>query len=293
VASLVRFFAQDGYELEGSLHAPDAARVPTHVAVVHCGAGIPAARYARFAAFLAQAGVPTLTYDYRGIGRSRPAALRGFSATMEDWAQYDCTAAIEWLRTRFPAADMTGIAHSIGCLLVGGADNAAEQARLVMIGGHTGYYGDYRRRYRLQMTLVWHILMPTLTRLIGYFPGRRLGLGEDIPARTALQWAARRSPELRPAGKDHGDLRRKQLLDRCAGLQRPALLVSISDDAFATPAGIERLMGYYARLSPLSHLRFTPADAGVRRIGHFGFFSRRAGPPLWPRLLAELEANPG
>jgi predicted alpha/beta hydrolase len=135
--------------------------------------------------------------------------------------------------------------------------------------------------------------MPALTRLVGYFPGRRLGLGEDIPARAALQWAARRSPELRPVGTGSDDIRTRRLLDRCASLQRAALLVSISDDAFATPSGNARLMGYYPGLSPVTHLHFTPAEAGVRRIGHFGFFTRRAGPPLWPRLLAELEAITG
>ena len=82
------------------------------------------------------------------------------------------------------------------------------------------------------------------------------------------------------------------LLDRCAALQRPALLVSISDDAFATAIGTKRLMAYYPRLFPLQRLLFTPADAGVRRIGHFGFFARRAGTALWPRLLAQLEAKP-
>ena len=288
MASPVRFSAHDGYELAGCLHAQavDAVR---RVAIVHCGAGIPASRYQRFADFLAQAGIPTLTYDYRGIGLSRPAQLRGFEATLEDWAQYDCAAAIAWMRNRFPNADMTGFAHSIGTLLVGGAHNAADQARLVMIGGHTGYYGDYRSRYRLPMTLLWHFLMAAATRLAGYFPARRLGLGEDIPARIALQWAGRRFPELRPAGSLPGDLRTRKLLDRCAALQRPALLVSISDDAFATTLGTERLMGYYPKLSPLRRLRFTPSEAGVRRIGHFGFFTRRAGAALWPRLLAQIE----
>jgi predicted alpha/beta hydrolase len=274
------------------LHASGSEGAAANVAVIHCGAGIPASRYARFADFLAGRGMPTLTYDFRGIGLSRPVSLRGFPATLEDWAQYDCAAAIGWLRTRFPAADMTGIAHSIGCLLLGAAENAAEQARLVMIGGHTGYARDYGRRYRVPMTLLWHGIMPAVTRLLGYFPGRRLGLGEDIPARIALQWAARRSPELRPAGTDPGDMRTRGLLERCAALRRPALLVSISDDAFATPSGIRRLMAYYPRLDPLTHLRFTPADAGVRRIGHFGFFTRRAGAPLWPRLLEQLQAVP-
>lgn len=255
----------------------------------HCGAGIASTRYRRFAAFLAACGMPTLTYDYRGIGLSRPAALRGFQASLQDWAQYDCAAAISWLRRRYPGAEAIGVAHSIGALLVGGADNAAEQARLVLIGGHTGYYGDYRRRYRLPMTVMWHALMPAMTRLIGYFPARRLGLGENLPAKIALQWAARRSPELRPTGRRPGDARTQMLLDRCAALKRPALVVSVSDDAFATPSATERLMAYYPGLSPLQQLRFTPADAGLSRIGHFGFFTRRAGAVLWPRLLAELE----
>lgn len=285
----VRLRAHDGYELGGSLYAAPGTQAPPRAALLHCGGGIPAARYRRFASYLASRGIPTLTYDYRGIGWSRPAALRGFEAALEDWAEYDCAGAIGWLRQRYQGAEILGIAHSIGALLVGGAGNAAEQSRLVLIGGHTGYYGDYGGRYRLPMTLVWHALMPAITRLVGYFPARRLGLGEDLPAKFALQWAGRRSPELRPVGTDPAVARVQMLLDRCAALQRPALLVSISDDAFATPAGVRRLMAYYPRLFPLQHLRFTPADAGLRRIGHFGFFSRKAGAVLWPRLLAQLE----
>ena len=284
----VRVPAHDGYELAGTLYTPARAAAPRHVVVLHCGAAIPATRYRRFARFLAEHGVPTLTYDYRGIGLSRPKALRGFRAAIEDGAEYDCAGAIAWLRARYPGVPIIGIAHSIGALLVGGAHNSSEQARLVLIGGHTGYYGDYHERYRLPMTFVWHALMPAITRLVGYFPARRLGLGEDIPAKIALQWAGRRSPELRPTGTGPGYERVQMLLDRCAALQRPALLVSISDDAFATSVGTKRLMAYYPRLFPLQHLQFTPAEAGVRRIGHFGFFARHAGTALWPRLLAHL-----
>jgi predicted alpha/beta hydrolase len=288
----VRLRAPDGYELGGTLYTTAGGPPPARVVLLHCGAGIPAVSYGRFALFLAGHGMPTLTYDYRGIGQSRPATLRGFDASLEDWAEYDCAAAVSWLRGRFPDAEMVGIAHSVGAFLLGGAGNAGEQARLVLIGGHTGYYGDYGERYRLPMAVVWHGIMPAMTRLFGYFPARRLGLGEDIPQKIALYWAARRSAELRPSGTDPGSARVQMLLDRCAALQRPTLLVSISDDAFATPAGMRRLMAYYPRLSPLRHLQFTPADAGLRRIGHFGFFRRRAGCVLWPRLLAQLDAEP-
>jgi len=282
--------ALDGYRLGAYFF--DAPGSATRVAIVHCGVGIRAVRYRRFASFLAAAGIPTLLYDYRGIGASRPSTLRGFSAGVEDWAQYDCGGAIAWLRARYPAAEMIAIAHSFGALLVGGAPNATEQDRLVLVSGHTGYYRDYHPRYRVPMTAVWHALMPAVTLALGYFPARRLGLGEDIPAKVALQWAARRSPDLRPKESGERFARAQAMLDRSAALQRPALVVSISDDAFATEEGVKRLLSYYPRLFPLERIMYTPADAGTRRIGHFGLFGRRAGAALWPRLLAQLEPSP-
>jgi predicted alpha/beta hydrolase len=51
---------------------------------------------------------------------------------------------------------------------------------------------------------------------------------------------------------------------------------------------VKRLLSYYPRLFPLERIMYAPADAGTRRIGHFGFFGRRAGAALWPRLLAQI-----
>ena len=284
----LRIRADAGFELGAIYYAKHPGHAPHQAIVLHGGAGIPAQRYRGFARFLAQSGIPVLTYDYRGIGLSRPLALRGFRSVIEDWAEYDSGAAIGWLRERLPRAELIGIAHSVGALLVGGAQNAGEQARLVLVGAHTGYYGDYHPLYRLPMAALWHGLMPLLTRLIGYFPARRLGLGDDIPAGVALQWASRRSSDLRPAGAGAGDERARRLLDRCAVLERPALLIRFSDDAFATAAGMRRILAYYPRLSPQYDL-FTPADSGVRKIGHFGYFGRKAGAALWHKLVARLQ----
>jgi len=285
----LRLRAADGYEIGAVFYAALRPRAPRRVCVLHGGAGIPALRYRRFATFLAEWGIPVLTYDYRGIGLSRPPALRGFEATIEDWAEYDAAAAIAWLRERFPRDEILGISHSIGCLALGGAPNAGEQARIVLVGAHTGYYGDYRPLYRLPMAVAWHGLMPALTRFVGYFPADRLGLGEDLPAGMALEWAERRRPELRPNGAEPAGERRLRLLGHCAALECPAIAISISDDAFATVDGTRRLLSYFPRLSSPQLLQFTPPDAQVRRIGHFGFFRRAVGTTLWPRLLAQLD----
>lgn len=290
-AERIALRALDGYQLGGLLYPARTSGTARQVAVLHCGGAIPAVRYAAFARFLAGRGIPTLTYDYRGIGRSRPPMLRGFRASIEDWAEYDCAAAIACLRARFPRSEITGIAHSVGALLFGGAHNGSEQARMVLIGPHTGYYGDYRPLYRLPMAALWHVVMPALTRLFGFFPASRLGLGEDIPSGVALEWAARRSPDLRRAQEGVLFERTQMLLDRCAALRRPVLIVQIADDAFATAAGTKRLLSYYPGLHPVERVVFAPGDAGVQRIGHFGFFRRRVGATLWPQLIARLQGT--
>lgn len=290
--SEVRLRALDGCELAATLYAPPGVAAPAQIAVLHCGAGIAQMRYRHFACFVARCGIALLTYDYRGVGRSRLASLRGYPATIEDWGQYDCSAAIAWLRERYPRSEMVGIAHSIGALLQGAAHNACEQARIVMIGAHTGYWGDYRGRHRLTMTLMWHGIMPIVTRLLGYFPACRLGLGDDLPGGVALQWAARRTSDLRPRGEGAEQDRTRQLLDRCATLERPVRMISISDDAFATEASAQRLLSYYPRLVLQRHLVIRPEEAGVRHLGHFGPFRRRAGAALWPRIVAELGPQP-
>lgn len=284
----VRFRAPDGYELGGLLYEAHGAPAPRQVAVLHPGAAIPQLRYRHFARFLAEAGIPVFTYDYRGIGASRPASLRGFRATMEDWAEYDCAAAIGWLRERFRASEIAGIAHSISTLLQGGAHNAAEQAQVVMVGPHTGYYADYLSAYRPAMTVMWHAVMPVVTRLVGYFPARRLGLGDDIPREIALQWAGRRSPDLRPRPGEAACGRRSRLLDHCAGLGYRVHVILATDDAFATAASAARVLSYFPSARLVQRQVFTPADAEGRRLGHFGFFRRMSGATLWPRVLAML-----
>ena len=70
----------------------------------------------------------------------------------------------------------------------------------------------------------------------GYFPAQHLGLGEDIPqSRAAMGRAALARPA--PEGQRRASRALQAMLDRSAALQRPALVVSISDDAFATEGG--------------------------------------------------------
>ena len=51
---------------------------------------------------------------------------------------------------------------------------------------------------------------------------------------------------------------------------------------------IESLHSFYSGAPRTMH-RFAPADIGVSRIGHFGFFRPQFQGTLWTRLTAWLE----
>jgi predicted alpha/beta hydrolase len=274
----VRLVAQDGCFLGATLFDVAPGTVPAHAAMLCGGGAIPARAYRRFAAWLATRGVPVLTYDNRGIGASRPARMSGFDAAFEDWADYDCAAAIEWLVTRYPCANLIGIGHSIGGMVLAAARNADLLDRLLLVATHTGYWRDYHPRWRWPMALMWHGVMPALTRVFGYFPGRALGMGADIPAGFAGQWARRRTPAVRYEGE-----RAAACLARSRALCIPALALTFTDDAFATAQGTQRML----ELLPLvrtEHRVIAPREVGLRHIGHFGFFRASAEASLWPAI---------
>jgi len=287
--------AQDTFPLAARLWAAPGSSTAQYAALINSGAGISSRYYDRFAAFLARNGIPTLVYDYRGVGRSRPHSLRGFHASVEEWGSKDCAAALEWLRVRYPGAKRMVIGHSIGGFVTGFVTNGALIDRMLLIGAHTGYWRDYSARARPLMFLLWHVLMPCVATIVGFFPGKRLHLLEDLPRGVALEWAARLRPEfwwnLRRDDGSPDTVRIENLLARFATVRAPALAIRFTDDPFATEEATARILGLYPNISAV-RLVFDASDGDGRAIGHFGFFDSRFRSTLWQKVLDSLSALP-
>ncbi|HHP7236846.1 alpha/beta hydrolase family protein, partial [Longibacter sp.] len=178
--------ACDGFLLSASCFGPDR---PDTVLVVAPATGVRRSLYRRMAEHLGQRGFAVITFDYRGTGGSRPDSLRGFEASMVDWAVEDLGGVIEWSSDRFPKAGRVVLGHSYGGCAVGLAPNAGLLDALVAIASPNAYWGYWPFPQRYGYAALWYAGMPALAHLCGYFPGRALGLGEDLPLGVALQWA--------------------------------------------------------------------------------------------------------
>ena len=140
------------------------------------------------------------------------------------------------------------------------------------------------------MAALWHVVMPLLTRAFGYFPARILGLGEDIPAGIALQWAARCSPDLHPEATAPNATRARSMIARYQKVDGRVLAVGFTDDAFATLKGTCRFLSAFPKLRGEPFF-IAPHHVGMTRIGHFGFFRRQSEAILWPLVLAFLRTG--
>jgi predicted alpha/beta hydrolase len=272
------------FTLAGGAGVPIAARrfgaVAAQAAIVIAPAtGVPQGLYRAFAAWAAAQGVAAYTFDFRGVAASRPHRLRGFRASFADWAS-DIDAVLGHALAQHPRVSLLG--HSIGGFLGPVAQHAPRLHRLVLVGAQTAHWRDWPATQRWPMAALWHGLMPALTLAVGYFPGRALRLGEDLPRGVALEWASRpwRDPFTHPSGA--------VVQARYARMLPPVLLGAATDDVFATPAALDRVA---ARLQgPLTRERWAPASVGQQRLGHFDVFRPRAA-ALWPRWLTFLQGE--
>jgi predicted alpha/beta hydrolase len=268
--------ARDGYPLAATVFGPEAAG---DWVVVNSATAVPRGYYARFARFLAAQGFGVVTYDYRGIGGSRPARLRGFRARMRDWAQLDAAGAFDWVDVR-GASSVAAVGHSFGGQALGLLPRPERLAAAIVVGAQSGYWRLWDGWRQAQVAVFWHAVIPGLCAVCGFFPGRVLGMGENSPAGVAREWAAWGR---RPGYVTEAD----GLAAGYARVRCPLRSYSFSDDTFAPPRAVEALLGFYSA-ARVERRALEPGDLGVRAFGHWSFFKERYREPLWTEAAAWL-----
>jgi len=257
----------DHYALKVNCYEPFARDGAEHVVIINSGAGVPQTFYEPFATWLADHGFYVLTYDYRGIGGSRGASIKGLRASIQDWGSKDCAATIAYASTAYQAKKLYLLGHSIGSVVTGFVSRLPKIERMLLISPHTGYFGDYARDGKWRMFLMWHLFMPLISRVFGFFPGRLLGLPEDLPYSVALEWGKRWRK---------GDLRGDERLSGFARVATQALVLRPADDPFATRSAYDRVRERFSNTQFAEKKLFAPNP-----IGHFDFFRRHHRDSLW------------
>lgn len=266
--------AADGYVLAGNRFA---AQATLQGRLIVAGAtAVPQGFYSRFAQFAATRGFEVLTFDYRGIGRSRHGSLKGFRMDLLDWGRLDLAAAVEAMAD--PQVPLFVVGHSYGGHAFGLLPNHAKVQGFYVFGTGAGWHGHMPFGERLRVLVMWNLVLPVLTWWKGYCPWKMLGMGEDLPADAYRQWRYWCTfphyffddPNMRGIEQDY------------ARVRTPIVAANALDDLWALPVSRDAFVTAYGN-APLIRRDLDPATLGGK-VGHMGYF-RQLAEPLWEEVL--------
>ena len=259
-----QILTHDGLTLAGTHYLPSST--PKAAILVNSGTGMKRQLYTAFASALAEEGFAVLTYDYRGIGDSRPESLGKCEASVLDWAQKDMTAAFDLLLHLWPEQPHYVFGHSAGSLLIGFMENADQIDGIVTWGTSYGYWGHLRGTEKLIYRTMFTVGIPLLNTLFHYIPNSMMGRGEDIPAGVAsdyARWGKRPDFFESELGQHPGFGR----------VTCPWKAFLAEDDDIATPENAYPVYRQYHR-ADVDIEMLSPGQLGLKELGHHRIFSR-------------------
>ncbi len=251
--------------------------------VLGSATAVPRGFYKRFAQYAQSQGVNVVTTDYRGIGESKRGSLKGFDMDYADWSRYDLAAAVDYAAAR---GKVWLVGHSLGGHALGQLPNQHVVQAAYFCGVGAGWHGWMPRPERYRAWLMWNVVGPMTTRLYGYHPMSKFGMGEDLPMAVYRDWK-------KWCALPHyffDDPNAKAITDKFADVRIPIAAMVSTDDLWAPPSSRDAFFKGYSQ-AQLEAIDRTPGQLGVQEVGHMGYFRAAVGQQLWPQMLGWLEQH--
>jgi predicted alpha/beta hydrolase len=223
-----------------------------------------------------------------GKGASSPRNLAGETARMSDWGLLDMPAALDAASQRAQGLPVITLGHSVGGQFLGLLRNHALACAHVQIATSVGYWRWEGAPFKYLAWWFWRVHGPLLLAIKGYVPSGGGWAGLPLPRGVFEEW---RRWCLRP-GHFGPDLSTYLSGNVFAEIRAPLLSVGFTDDPIATRRTVAALDEFYPNVVRESRW-YSPQAAGVKRIGHEGFFSSRHRDSLWRPVVDWMDARAG
>eukprot|EP00053_Salpingoeca_punica_P013895 m.126094 g.126094 ORF g.126094 m.126094 type:complete len:213 (-) comp16330_c0_seq2:130-768(-) len=207
--------------------------------------------------------------------------MSGVKADLTDWVSQDYEAVVT--RAASEGKPLFIVGHSLGGQVVPLLPSKDLIKGLVNVGVGSGSVRHNVPLIRAASPILWHVLIPVLTPIFGYFPGSRFGVVGDMPTGAIKQW---RKWCLTPEYLLTGEPRARAAY---ASARYPVMSLFFTDDELLTEEGSRVIHSAYTGTT-VDFRAIRAKDLGQRRIGHFGFF-RKSGHKLWPAVADWLDAR--
>ena len=250
--------------------------------LINSATGVKQQIYFSFAKYFAENGFTVITYDYRGIGESKPTKMRGFNSSMRIWGAIDFKTITDFIQEEYPDYTQFCLGHSVGALILGMNDYSKNFEKFIFVGTQDAYIGNLTFTVAGTALLGFGIALPVMTHFFGYFPAHRFGLGESLPKGVAFDWQT-----LILNKKSTSKLYEKIGENISKELSQKTFIIHAEDDTWVTQKGMKNLLkNVYPNLKT-TYREIKISESEKEEIGHVNFF-RSYNKKLWKIALDEL-----
>ncbi len=271
-----------GHDIVARLFQPQPGKAPAGICIIAPATGVAQYLYDDFAYWLADQGYLALTFDYEGMGLSVTGPLKYCRADKLSWAKFDGPAVLKYvareIKPRYTDLRCIWIGHSVGGHLLGYMGQRDEIDEIITVAAGTGTWWYNSAPTRRFAWFLWYFLVPVTVPLLGYYPGKKLGIMCDMPKGVMLQWRRWCLNKDYAVGAEG-----EWMAERFASVTTPINSIEFSDDEMMSPKNI-RLFHRFFRNAPQQHVRISPEEVGQKRIGHIGWHKGRYR-ALWERVF--------
>ncbi len=271
----------DGYKITATSFGENNAT--NKIIVISSAIGIKQSFYTKYATYLANKGFLVFTYDYRGIGESKPEKMKDFEAHFIDWADKDFMGLTQYIEEFYPNHEKFLIGHSIGGIMIGLTRAYKVYSKIVTIGSQFGYIKNFHGKDKPKVSFFFRIAIPILSSFYGFFPSQKVGMGEPIPLGIASDWRKLILREKSILG--YAD-ETQNLYDE---ITKPVFIISLDDDYMATPKSVDLFAELVLKNAKKKRLNIIPKEYGLDEIGHLNFFREKNKEQLWNIPLEYIE----
>lgn len=232
------------------------ARPARSVIVVLPAMGVPASYYEPLAHALNNEGMHCVLADWRGHGSSKQRASRNSNFDYHTLVNTDIHAVISWTRQQFPQLPLITLGHSLGgqLSLLYAATHPRNIDGAILVASGSVYFRAYPFPHDIKVFFATQFFL-LVSKLVGYFPGNKLGFGGREARGVISDWAYQARRSKYRLGKCIDDVE-AQLVT----MSLPVLGISIENDIMAPPGALAHLTGKLANATVTRrHLAKHPA----------------------------------
>jgi len=257
----LRVTSSDGAASEIAVFARPEGDAPVVVCVP--AMGVRASFYTPLAEALGDCGLHVVCMDHRGAGMSQVRAARGVSFGYAELVGDDLPAVVRATKDRFPGRPIHLLGHSLGgqlsAIFMGAYPRTVDG--VILVAACSVYFKSYPFPHDVKV-LAAASLFRGVARVVGYFPGHRLGFGGREARGVMEDWSTQAL-----TGRYAFHLGGEAAEDLLARADGRVLAVSVAGDSLAPPSAVDHLCSKL-RAARVARWHYEPA-ASTPRLDHF------------------------